>query len=82
MPNSGNVRYKAQHVCLLSGSIWRGESTETGLGSGEFGSNSPSRQTLTLSTPVPRQSPAGTQKPSLVGLSLGLMRTSLGGANR
>lgn len=42
----------------------------------------PSRQTLTLSTPVPRQSPAGTQKPSLVGLSLGLMRTSLGGAKR
>lgn len=42
----------------------------------------PSRQTLTLSTPVPRQSPAGTQKPSLVGFSLGLMSTSRGGAKR
>lgn len=42
----------------------------------------PSRQTLTLSTPVPRQSPAGTQKPSLLGLSLGAMSTSLGGAKR
>lgn len=49
---------------------------------GGAGNPLPSRQTLTLSTPVPRQSPAGTQKPSFVGLFLGLMSTSSGGAKR
>lgn len=30
--NSGNVRHKAQHVCLLSGIICGGEGAETGSG--------------------------------------------------
>lgn len=42
----------------------------------------PSRHTLTLSTPLLRQSPAGTQKPALAGFSSGAARTSAGGAKR
>lgn len=42
----------------------------------------PCRQTLTLRTPFPRQSPAGTQKPALLGFTSGGASTSEGGAKR
>lgn len=37
---------------------------------------------LTLSTPEPKQFPAGTQKPALAGFTVRLANTSLGGMKR